>query len=92
MTKQVRARILIEGRLQALNFRYNTQQQAKKLGLAGFVRTLSDGRIEIEVQGDEANVETMLAWCQEEPQSSQIRSIFYRYDEPSERYSGFNVR
>ena len=92
MSKQVRARILIEGRLQAMNFRYHTQQQAKKLGLTGFVRSLSDGRIEIEAQGDEANVEKMLAWCQEEPQSSQIKSIFYRYDEPQDRYTGFNVR
>jgi acylphosphatase len=88
-----RVRILIEGRLQAMNFRYNTQQQAKKLGLTGFVRTLSDGRIEIEAQGNEDNVEKMLAWCQEEPQSSQIRSIFYRYEEKTtERYSDFNVR
>jgi acylphosphatase len=88
-----RVRILIEGRLQAMNFRYNTQQQAKKLGLTGFVRTLSDGRIEIEAQGNEDSVEKMLAWCQEEPQSSQIRSIFYRYEEKiTERYSDFNVR
>jgi acylphosphatase len=92
MTKQVRARILIEGRLQAMNFRYHTQQQARKLGLTGFVRTLSDGRIEIEAQGNEDNVEQLLGWCQEEPQSSQIKSILYRYDEPYERYSDFNVR
>lgn len=91
-SEQVRARILIEGRLQVMNFRFNTQQQAKKLGLTGFVRTLSDGRTEIEVQGDQDNVEKMLAWCQEEPQSSQIRSILYRFDEPKEGYSDFNVR
>jgi acylphosphatase len=92
MTKQVRVRILIEGRLQAMNFRYHTQQQAKKLGLTGFVRTLSDGRIEIEAQGDEDNVEQLLGWCQGGPQSSQIKSILYRYDEPNDRYSDFNVR
>ena len=90
--KPIRMRILIEGRLQGSNFRFNTQQQARKLGLSGFVRTLSDGRIEIEAQGEEPNVEKMLAWCQEEPQSSQIRSILYRYDEPREGYSDFNVR
>ena len=89
---QVRARILIEGRLQAMNFRYNTQKQAKKWGLTGFIRSLADGRIEIEAQGEETDVEKILAWCQEEPQGSQIRSILYRYDEPQERYSDFNVR
>ncbi|MFC1975385.1 acylphosphatase [Chloroflexota bacterium] len=91
MTRRVR--ILIEGRLQAMNFRFRTQQQAQKLGLTGFVRTLSDGRIEIEAQGDEGSIGKILAWCQEEPQSSQIRSILYRYEEKiTERYSDFNVR
>lgn len=92
MTEQIRARILIEGRLQAMNFRFHTQQQAKKLDLVGFVRSLSDGRIEIEVQGGKDNIRKLLAWCQEEPQSSQIKSIFYRYDEPNDRYSDFIVR
>ncbi len=90
--KQVRMRILLEGRLQGLNFRYRTQRRAKKLGMTGFVRTLSDGRIEIEVQGSQDNVGKMLAWCQEEPQSSHIKTILYRYEAPTERYSDFLVR
>ena len=86
------ARILIEGRLQRMNFRLETQRQAQKLDLVGFVRNLSDGRIEIEIQGDEDNLETMLKWCQKEPHGSQIRSIFYRYDEPNKHYTEFTVR
>ena len=39
--KQARMRILLEGRLQGINFRFQTQQQAKKLGVVGFVRILS---------------------------------------------------
>ncbi|HXV42357.1 MAG TPA: acylphosphatase [Anaerolineae bacterium] len=87
-----RVRILIEGRLQGANFRYYTQQHAQKLGLAGFVRNLSDGRIEIDAQGDDKNVDEMLAWCQEGPQSGQIKSILFRYDEPNENASDFIVR
>jgi acylphosphatase len=90
--KQVRVRILIEGRLQGANFRLNTQSRAHQLGLFGFIRNLSDGRIEIEAQGDEDKVEEMLSWCQEEPHSSQIRSILFRHDEPINRYSDFEVR
>ena len=89
---QVRARILIEGRLQGKNFRLQTQQRAQQLGLVGFVRHLTDGRVEIEAQGDESKVEQMLYWCQEEPHSSQIRSVLYRYDEPVRGYSNFTVR
>ena len=90
--KRVRARILIEGRLQNINFRYYTQQQAKTLGLQGFVRNLSDGRTEIEVQGNEEKVEQMLEWCQQEPHSSFIKRILFRYDETVDRYTDFTVR
>ena len=90
--KQVLARILIEGRLHGVNFRYKTQQQATRLELVGFVRSLSDGRIEIEAQGDQEKVEQLLAWCQEEPHSGNIKSILYRYDEPTKGYSDFMMR
>lgn len=87
-----RVRILVEGRLQGINFRYHTQQQAQSLGLTGFVRLLSDGRIEIDAQGDDESIEKLLAWCQEGPQSSHLKSILFRYDEPSEHTSDFIVR
>jgi acylphosphatase len=90
--KPIRMRILIDGRLQGINFRYNTQRKARHLGLGGFVRTLSDGRIEIEVQGLEEKVSQLLAWCQEEPQSSHIRTIMYRHDEPTDSSTDFEVR
>lgn len=85
-------RILIEGRLQGINFRFHTQKKAQELGLVGFIRTLADGRIEIDVQGNQENVEKLLAWCQKEPQNEHIKTIFYRYDQVVERYSDFNVR
>lgn len=86
------ARILIEGRLHGMQFRLQTQKQAQALNLVGFIRNLSDGRIEIEVQGEEENIETLLQWCQQEPHSSQIRSILYRFDEPAKHYTDFSVR
>ena len=90
--EKVRIRILIEGRVQGMNFRYHTQQQATKLGLVGFVRHLSDGRIEIQVQGEEDKVDQMLDWCQAEPHGKHIKSILFRHDEPVERYTDFTVR
>lgn len=92
MDKPVRMRVLIEGRLQGTNFRLQTQEQADRLTVSGFVRVLSDGRIEIDIQGTADNVNQMLAWCQEEPHSSQIRTIMYRYDDPIDQRSGFAIR
>jgi acylphosphatase len=90
MTKQ--ARILVEGRLQGFNFRLMTQEKAQELGLGGFVRTLSDGRIEIEAQGSDAQLEALLTWCQQEPHSSQIKNILYRYDDVETSHTSFSIR
>jgi acylphosphatase len=90
--KPMRMRILIEGKLQGSNFRYHTQQQAQQLGVSGFVRILSDGRIEIDIQGNKEQLDQMLAWCQQEPHNSNIKTILYRYDEPTERATDFVVR
>jgi acylphosphatase len=90
MTKQ--ARILVEGRLQGYNFRLMTQEKAQALGLGGFVRTLSDGRIEIEAQGDQEQLEALLVWCQEDPHSGNIKNILYRFDDVDKSYTDFTVR
>lgn len=90
--KNVRMRLIIEGRFQGINFRYQTQQKARQLELVGFVRSLSDGRIEIEAEGLESKVQQLLDWCQEEPYSKHIKSLMFRYDEPGSNYSSFNVR
>jgi acylphosphatase len=90
--KLARLRILIEGRFQGMNFRFKSQQKAKDLNLVGFIRNLSDGRIEIDAQGDQENVDALLNWCQEEPHGSHITSLLYRYDEPVRSYNDFIVR
>jgi len=45
-------RYLILGQVQGVGFRYFVFRQANRLGLTGWVRNLSDGRVEVEAQGD----------------------------------------
>ncbi len=90
--KETRIRILLEGQWQGLNFRLATQAQAQQLQLVGFVRLLSDGRIEIEAQGPSDQVDALLTWCQAEPHGERIHSILYRHDDPLEGLTEFSVR
>ena len=48
------ARFLVSGRVQGVGFRYFVRTLARGLGLAGRVRNLPDGRVEIETAGEEA--------------------------------------
>lgn len=90
--EKVRAKLLLDGRVQGVSFRYYTQRRAAELGLTGFVRNLSDGRVEAVFEGDKASIEAMLTWCQTGSPSARVDSIAVRYEEADGRFSGFNVR
>lgn len=51
MTK--RLRLHIEGNVQGVGFRLFTQEVARQLSLKGWVRNLTDGKVQIEVEGPE---------------------------------------
>ncbi len=90
--KQVRVRVLLEGRVQGVSMRYYTQRKATEVGVGGFVRNLSDGRVEAVFEGAEDKVDAMLEWCKTGAPSARIDSIALRYEEPEGRFAGFNVR
>jgi len=71
--KAVRARI--KGRVQGVFFRGWTEDQANRLGLAGFVRNRSDGSVEALFRGPEEAVEEMLRLCWEGPPAAQVEAV-----------------
>ena len=50
----VRKHFFFSGRVQGVGFSYQSAYYARRLGLTGWVRNLSDGRVEMEVQGKES--------------------------------------
>ena len=46
-SKPIKARLLVKGSVQGVNYRYKTVQDARKIGIKGVVRNLNDGDVEI---------------------------------------------
>lgn len=57
----VRKRFYFSGRVQGVGFRFTAEGLARQLGLTGYVKNLMDGRVELEVQGQEDAIREMLA-------------------------------
>lgn len=53
------------GHVQGVGFRYMTLQIAKEFEVAGFVRNLPDGRVQLEVEGEESELAAFLAGVDE---------------------------
>lgn len=55
-----RYHVIVEGRVQGVGFRSFCILQAQQRGLTGSVRNMSNGMVEIFVQGDEEQVDSFL--------------------------------
>lgn len=53
-------KILIKGLVQGVGMRHFISLQARKYGLMGHVRNLSNGQVECFIQGKKANIDTFL--------------------------------
>ena len=83
--------VLISGRVQGVGYRHWTITQAKKLGLNGWVRNLSDGRVEAVFEGERNVVEQMIKSCHNGPTSARVTEILVAKQEPT-FLEGFEIR
>ncbi len=90
--EQARAHVHIRGRVQGVNFRYHTMQNARAAGLAGWVRNLPDRRVEAVLEGAKAAVEQLVDWCRVGPSSARVDHLDVTWETPSGEEGEFRVR
>lgn len=70
-----RVRLRITGRVQGVWYRAATQREAGRLGVAGWVRNLSDGGVEALIEGEPTAVRALIAWCRTGPPGARVIEI-----------------
>ncbi len=83
--------VFIEGRVQGVWFRGWTAREAISLGLSGWVRNLSDGRVEAVFSGDVDHVEGMLRKVHAGPPLARVDAVHVEATEPP-THTGFEKR
>jgi acylphosphatase len=71
----IRRRLLVSGRVQGVFYRDSCRQQAEAEGIACSARNLSDGRVEVILEGDEGAVERMTEWCRQGSDAARVDSV-----------------
>lgn len=87
----VRRRVVVDGRVQGVFFRDSCRREAAAAGVAGWVRNLHDGRVEVVAEGARAAVERLVAWCRRGPSRAVVTAVQV-HEEPFEGVRGFSVR
>ena len=81
--------LLISGFVQGVGFREFVKRQARKLGLTGWVRNLSDNRVEFLAQGQEGSLKKLIKICEKGPFLSDVKNIAIDWQEPQEQFESF---
>ena len=85
------ARFLIHGRVQGVGFRARTRHEALRLGLTGYAKNLSDGRVEVLAVGESAALAALERWLRIGPPAARVQDVRRSEVEANER-EGFEIR
>lgn len=87
-----RAHVFISGLVQGVSFRFYARQQAQGLGVAGWVKNRSDGRVEAVIEGEGSKVDQMVEWCRQGPEGARIADIHIAWEEFRGEHDTFEIR
>ena len=93
MTETVRYTGTAVGRVQGVGFRMFVREHAKELGLTGWVRNMSDGTVDFDVQGAREPVEKLLSIIRQGNYFIKVVELRLKEENPTlppER--GFNIK
>jgi acylphosphatase len=81
---------VVSGRVQGVFFRAGCAVEARKRGVAGYVRNLPDGRVEAVFEGDDSDVDAMVEWSRNGTDWAEVESVEVS-EEPPKGEMGFDV-
>ena len=87
-----RVRLVVHGTVQGVGFRYAAREAAAQCGVAGWVRNLADGSVEIIAQGSPAAVARMTAWAEGGPRYAAVARVDVAREDVAANLEGFEIR
>jgi acylphosphatase len=89
---KARARVFVNGRVQGVFFRSQTQRRAESLDVKGWVRNLLDGRVEAVFEGEEEAVNAMIKFCEQGPRGAYITKVDVKWEEYAGEFRDFKIK
>jgi acylphosphatase len=88
----VRAHVYVSGRVQNVFFRAETENNANRHDITGWVRNLPDGRVEAVFEGEKQEVDAIIEFCKRGPPGAYVRKLDITWEERTGEFMEFKVR
>lgn len=69
-------RCVVAGRVQGVYYRAATAERAQSLQLDGWVKNLSDGRVEVVAAGAPGAIAALAGWLWQGPPAARVESVY----------------
>jgi acylphosphatase len=89
--ERVRAHVFISGRVQGVNFRAYMRDRAREAGVEGWVRNLSDSRVEAVFEGTRPAVQKLVSWCYSGPVHAEVAKVDLGWEDPTGKEGSFSI-
>ena len=80
---------MVSGKVQGVGFRYFIKSNADELNIKGYASNLTDGRVEVIMQGGNEEIKQLLSLLRQGPRFSSVTSVDHRECETEEIYTDF---
>ncbi len=88
---KVRAHVYVSGKVQGVFFRSEAADLAQRLGINGWVRNLSDGRVEAVFEGEKKQVEEEIEFCRSGPPGAYVQNLDVGWEDWRGEFQDFKV-
>ena len=83
--------VRVTGRVQGVFFRAWTSDEARALGITGWVRNCSDGTVEARLEGEPENLDRLIGLLHEGPPGARVERVEVE-DTDVEQLGAFKIR
>ncbi|MBW2251232.1 MAG: acylphosphatase [Deltaproteobacteria bacterium] len=91
MEKNVRAHVIISGRVQGVFFRMETLKAAQLYGVSGWVKNKADGTVEALFEGDKNSVDSILKWCRKGSPPAKVENAVVNWEDYTGEFDEFKI-
>lgn len=92
MSNLAAVRVVVRGQVQGVFFRDFTTRRARKLGLTGYVRNLTEGAVEAIAEGERVKLENLVRHMRQGPSGASVASVETSWSEYTGKHPTFGTR